>query len=54
MAKLEISLSPAAVFQINQALSNGKEVRISVRGGRLIIWELSSKKKYDVVVATPH
>ena len=53
MEKPEISLSPAAIFQINQALSNGKEVRITVHNGRLIIWELYAKRKYDVIVATP-
>ena len=53
MPKKEISLSPTAVSQINEALSNGRDVQIAVRGNRLIIWETHSKKKYEVVVAQP-
>ena len=48
-----ISLSPKAVSQINEALSNGKEVQIAVRNHKLIIWETQSKKKYEVVVTQP-
>ena len=51
--KQEISLSPKAIFQINEALSNGKDVQIAVRSNRLVIWETQSKKKYEVVVAQP-
>lgn len=51
--KQEITLSHNAVAQINEALSNGKEVQIAVRNNRLIIWEIHSKKKYEVVVAQP-
>ena len=54
MAKQEISLSPTAVSQINESLSNGRDVQVAVRNGRLIIWEMSNKKKYEVVVAKPH
>lgn len=48
-----ITLSPSAVAQINETLSNGKEVQIAVRNHKLIIWEVHSKKKYEVVVAQP-
>lgn len=51
--KQEITLSHNAVAQINEILSNGKEVQIAVRNNRLIIWETHSKKKYEVVVAQP-
>ena len=40
--------------QINEALSNGKDVEIAVRNNRLIIWETHSKKKYEVVVTQTH
>lgn len=50
----EISLSPKAIQQINESLSNGKDVQVAVRNGRLIVWEMTSKKKYEVVVASPH
>lgn len=49
----KITLSPNAVAQINESLSNGKEVQIAVRNHRLIIWETNSKKRYEVVVAQP-
>ncbi len=52
MAKREISLSPKAVQIINEILSNGKKVRISVVGNRLRITEVVEgiKVKYDVMV----
>ena len=53
MGKLEISLSPTAIYQINEALSNGHDVQIGVRRGNLIIWEIHTKKRYEVVVAKP-
>lgn len=53
MEKLEISLSPTAINVVNEALSNGKDVQISVRNKNLIIWETQSRKKYSVVVASP-
>lgn len=51
--KKEISLSQYAIEQINDSLSGGKDVQISVRNNRLIIWEMHSKKRYEVVVAQP-
>lgn len=48
--KQAISLSQIAVAQINEALSNGKDVQVAIRNGRLIIWEMQNKKKYEVVV----
>ena len=53
MAKHEISLSPTAIFQINEALTNGHDVQIGVRRDNLIIWEIHTKKRYEVVVAKP-
>lgn len=52
MAKHEISLSPKAVQTINEILSNGKKVRISVVGNRLRITEVveGTKVRYDVTV----
>jgi len=49
--KQPIVLSPHAIEQINQALSKGKDVQIAVRNKRLIIWEMSNKKLYEVVVS---
>ena len=47
----EIILSPKAVKEINEILSRGKGVEIAVRNGKLVIWEMNSKKKYEVAVA---
>lgn len=49
--KLEISLSPSAVKQMEEILSAGKGLEARVINGRLVIWETASKKKYEVVVA---
>mgnify|MGYP003571250566 CR=1 FL=1 len=53
MPNCPISLSDNAVAIINEALSAGKDVQVSVRGNKLIIWEMHTKKKYEVVVAKP-
>lgn len=47
----EITLSSKAVKEINEILSRGKGVEIAVRNGKLVIWEMNSKKKYEVAVA---
>lgn len=36
--------------EINEILSKGKVVEIAVRNGRLVIWENSSKKKYEAAI----
>ena len=51
--KHEISLSPTAIRQIEEILSSGRDVQAAVRNGHLVIWEVGSKKKYDVVVTQP-
>lgn len=48
---MQISLSQGAVREINSILSRGGGVEIAVRNGKLVIWETSSKKKYEVVVS---
>ena len=45
-----INLSPTAIQEINKILSRGKGVEIAVRNGKLVVWELSSKKQYEVVI----
>jgi len=49
--RTEIQLSPVAVRQIEESLSAGKGLEIRVIGGHLVIFETTSKKKYDVMVA---
>lgn len=52
MPKREISLSPKAIQTINEILSSGKKVRISVVDRRLRITEVveGTKVKYDVML----
>jgi len=48
--RTEIRLSPQAVKQMEEILSSGRAVEARVLNGRLVIWENTSKKKYEVVV----
>lgn len=46
----EVKLSPEAVKEINDILSRGKGVEIGIRSGKLIVWEMTSKKKHEVAI----
>lgn len=48
--KQEISLSPKAIKIINEILSRGKGVDISLVGRRLRISEVDDTLKYDVMI----
>jgi hypothetical protein len=50
--RTEIRLSPIAIKQIEDTLTDGKAVEMRVIGGKLVIFETSSKKKYEVVVTS--
>lgn len=50
MPRIPIVLSPVAIQQIQEILTAGKDVEIAVRNGRLVIWEVTNKKKYEAVV----
>ena len=54
--KQAISLSPAAVRQIENILNEGKAAQVKIlkekRGRRLLVQEISATKKYDAVIAT--
>lgn len=50
MAKQEVSLSPAAIRIINEILSRGGRVEISLIGQRLRINRVNSKVEYDVMI----
>lgn len=50
--RTEIRLSPIAIKQIEDSLTVGKAVEMRVIGGKLVIFETSSKKKYEVVVTS--
>ena len=51
--KKQFSLPPEAVPKINGILSDGKDVQIAVRNGKLIVWGIKNKKEFEVVVARP-
>ncbi len=46
----EVVLSPKAVATINEILSRRKSVEISHHNGKLTIWEMNSRKKYEVAI----
>ena len=48
--RTEIRLSPAAIRKLEEILSSGKAAEARVIGGRLVIFEIQSRKKYEVVV----
>lgn len=49
--KKEIRLTPEAVRQIEEILTAGKTVEIAERHGKVIVWAVSSKKKYEQPIA---
>jgi antitoxin component of MazEF toxin-antitoxin module len=48
---MKIDIPQKVVEQIAESLEKGKTVEIAVRKDRLVVWENSSKKKYDEVIA---
>lgn len=47
----EIRLTPEAVRQIEEILTTGKTVEIAKRHEKVIVWTVSSKKKYEQPIA---
>mgnify|MGYP000683498590 FL=1 len=47
----EIRLTPEAVRQIEEILTTGKTVEIAERHEKVIVWAVSSKKKYEQPIA---
>lgn len=43
----EIRLTPEAVRKIEEILTTGKTVEIAERHEKVIVWAVSSKKKYE-------
>lgn len=46
----DLKLTNEAVTAINEILARGKSVEIAVRKNKIIIWEVSSKTRYEVIV----
>lgn len=51
MGMKEIRLTPEVVRQIEEILAAGKTVEIAERHERVIVWAVSSKKKYEQPIA---
>ena len=51
MCKNRVLLDEQAVKQIESILTDEKTAELSVRNGKLVIWETRSKKKYESTVA---
>ena len=47
----EIRLTPEAVRKIEDILTTGKTVEIAERHEKVIVWAVSSKKKYEQPIA---
>lgn len=46
-----IKLDPNIIALIEEILNSGKTVEIAVRNGKVVIWAVSSKKKYERPIA---
>lgn len=47
MEKTEIRLTAETVKMIEQIINRRKNVEVGVKNGKLCVWELSSKTKYE-------
>ena len=46
-----IRLTNELIRQIEQILSQGRTVEMAVRNGKVILWSVNSKKKYELPIA---
>lgn len=42
-----VKLVPELIKAIEEILNSGKTVEIAVRNGKLVLWAVNSKKKYE-------
>ena len=47
----ELKLTPEAVSKIEEILTTGKTVEIAERHEKVVVWAVSSKKKYEQPIA---
>ena len=45
-----VKIDEKVVEEIQKIIARGKGVEIGVRSGKLIIWEIESKKKYETAI----
>jgi len=46
-----ITLDPELVATIEEILKQGKSVEIAVRNGKIVVWAVANKKKYEQPIA---
>lgn len=46
-----VKLVPEFIRAIEEILNSGKTVEIAVRNGKLVLWAVNSKKKYEQPIA---
>ena len=46
----QVCLPQSAIDTINEILSRRRNLEIAYKNGKLIIWELNSRKKYEVAI----
>jgi len=46
-----ISLEPELIAEIEEILKSGKSVEIAVRNGKIVVWAVSNKKRYEQPIA---
>lgn len=46
-----ISLDPELIAEIEEILKSGKSVEIAVRNGKIVVWAVSNKKRYEQPIA---
>ena len=50
--KLENIIDDSAKEKLEEILARNKNAEIGIRNGKLVIWELESRKKYETVITT--
>lgn len=46
-----VKLVPEIIRAIEEILKSGKTVEIAVRNGKIVLWAVSSKKRYEQPIA---
>ena len=47
----EVKLNQEMIREIERILSQGRTVEMAIRSGKIILWSVNSKKKYELPIA---
>ena len=47
---IRVFITREVIKQIEDILRSGKSVEIAIRNGKLVVWAVSSKKRYETTV----